>query len=417
MGEVHNAFLDACTSPNNTAQADFVEKLDGLADCITRVAQISKRQKVSTEEIISRVDKDKLKAAASIEALELSVESAQSTTGSTKEAREYEQVFEDNILFTDLHHRLADAIVATGNKRLLVLIDEWTTMPADVQPYFAEFLKRSFLPIARATLKIASLEYRSRFSVTASRNAVLGFELGGDISANVDLDDYFVYDRNPEGVTAFFDELLYRHVVNELPDKFLGEQYNIGNAASFRTTLFTEKATFIELVRASEGVARDLINITNTSFFDALRRGREKIDIKAVREAARQWYETDKAVNLSADQYSILLSIIKDVIGDRRARSFMVERAHSGHPMIQSLFDYRIIHLIARGYSDKENPGLRYNIYTLDYGTYVDLIQTKSQPELDLVYETEEQEGRIVPYDDKRSIRRIILNPKILLKK
>jgi hypothetical protein len=59
---------------------------------------------------------------------------------------------------------------------------------------------------------------------------------------------------------------------------------------------------------------------------------------------------------------------------------FMLSREHSGNPMIQSLFDLRLIHLISRGYSDKENPGQRYNIYALDYGTYVDLKRTKSEP-------------------------------------
>ena len=99
---------------------------------------------------------------------------------------------------------------------------------------------------------------------------------------------------------------------------------------------------------------------------------------------------------------------------------FMLSREHSGHPMIQSLFDLRLIHLISRGYSDKENPGQRYNIYALDYGTYVDLKRTKSEPS-DFQLEPaalkvrslneEQREERIVPFADKRSIRRVILHP------
>jgi hypothetical protein len=67
-----------------------------------------------------------------------------------------------------------------------------------------------------------------------------------------------------------------------------------------------------------------------------------------------------------------------------------------------------------RGYADKDNPGVRYNIYTLDYGTYVDLIGTSKQPQL-LLYETAgEPSDIVVPFDDKRSIRRIILTEQIL---
>jgi hypothetical protein len=68
-----------------------------------------------------------------------------------------------------------------------------------------------------------------------------------------------------------------------------------------------------------------------------------------------------------------------------------------------------------RGYADKDNPGVRYNIYTIDYGAYVDLIGTSKEPELDLM-EREELDV-VVPFDDKRSIRRIILHENILKKK
>ena len=65
-----------------------------------------------------------------------------------------------------------------------------------------------------------------------------------------------------------------------------------------------------------------------------------------------------------------------------------------------------------RGYANKDNPGERYNIYTIDYGAYVDLIGTSKEPELDLVERTDTEV--IVPFDDKRSIRRIVLNQEIL---
>jgi hypothetical protein len=94
----------------------------------------------------------------------------------------------------------------------------------------------------------------------------------------------------------------------------------------------------------------------------------------------------------------------------------MIERDLEQHQIIQQLSDLRIIHLIKRGYADKDNPGRRYNIYTLDYGTYVDLKHTSKQPELDLfsTMDGDELSQRVVPFDDKRSIRRIILTKEIL---
>lgn len=69
-----------------------------------------------------------------------------------------------------------------------------------------------------------------------------------------------------------------------------------------------------------------------------------------------------------------------------------------------------MIHLVRRGYADKDNPGRRYNIYTLDYGTYVDLIGTKQAPTFDFSESDEQGDDEVVvPFDDKRSIRRIVL--------
>ena len=66
-----------------------------------------------------------------------------------------------------------------------------------------------------------------------------------------------------------------------------------------------------------------------------------------------------------------------------------------------------------RGYADKVNPGIRYNIYTLDYGTYVDLMGTSKQPVTDFL-EPGSEPDLIVPFDDKRSIRRIIFDEDVL---
>lgn len=67
-----------------------------------------------------------------------------------------------------------------------------------------------------------------------------------------------------------------------------------------------------------------------------------------------------------------------------------------------------------RGYADKDRPGVRYNIYTLDYGTYVDLMNTSRKPELGFDSLDGDQPDYVVPFDDKRSIRRIILTADIL---
>lgn len=238
--------------------------------------------------------------------------------------------------------------------------------------------------------------------------------MGSDISTNLDIDEYYVYDRNPVEITKVFSEILFKHLKSELKDKYLEDKYQIKTESQFIQGLFSGKPAFTELVRASEGVIRDFINIFNISFFDTQRKNSKNIDKKTIVESGRQWFENDKSKNLDDNLHQKIRLIIDEVIGRKRARSFLVSRELERHPVIQQLFDARVIHLVKKGYSDKDNPGIRYNIYTLDYGTYVDLINTSKQPEIDFKLEQNEDTESIVPFDDKRSIRRIILTKEIL---
>lgn len=329
----------------------------------------------------------------------------------------YSEALRETIVYSEIYQVLDAALKAMGVEHLVLLIDEWTSIPMDLQPFIAEFLKRSVLPSHRVTVKIGSLEYRSRFSLPQPEGGnVVGFELGPDITANLDLDDYYVYERNPDRVEEIFAAVLYKHVASGL-DAEVRDKYGIRDATAFRSRVFTERGTFVELVRAGEGVVRDFLGIFGSAFFRATRSGRKKIDVRSVEDAARDWYETDKSASLSDEQHRALRLLIDNVIATRQTKMFMLSREQADHPMILSLFDLRLLHLLERGYSDKENPGLRYNIYALDYGTYVELKRTKVEPDGVLSEDGEAAEvrlgERLVPLADKRSIRRVILQTSI----
>jgi len=190
-------------------------------------------------------------------------------------------------------------------------------------------------------------------------------------------------------------------------------QVNSGNTLIHK--LFSDTSAFQELVRASEGVARDLINIFSHAYFSAHRRGKERIDKVAVTDAARLWFEQDKMQNLDDNLQQVLRKIVEEVIDKRKARPFLLPRELGSHIVIQRLVDLRVLHLIQRGYADKDRPGVRYDIYTLDYGTYVDLMNTSKRPEMGFATPAEaDQADTVVPFDDKRSIRRIVLTQDIL---
>lgn len=421
LGLIQSRLLDIATSPQNDGSG--LQEVSDFAEFITaKSMDVSKRVIVERESDTTRGGFDANIGASIAGNLSSKIGASDSQEHVHQRQIEYEEALRESLVFSEVHQHLNMTLAAMKVEHLVLLVDEWTSLPVEIQPFIAEFLRRSLFTSNRVTVKIASLEYRSRFSHTTPAGEIVGFELGADIAANLDLDDFYVYDRNTEKVVANFHELLYKHVTSGLNPELL-HQHSIRDSTSFRSRLFTERATFVELVRAGEGVVRDFLGIFSSAFFKAITTGRQKIDLHSVEEAARDWYETDKSTALSGKQREALHRIIQDVIGNRSTKMFMLSRSDADHPMIQSLFDLRLLHLILRGYSDKENPGKRYNIYALDYGTYVDLKRTKAEPDgLFEVEEGEESHGetpgqatdeRLVPFKDKRSIRRVILETSI----
>ena len=173
---------------------------------------------------------------------------------------------------------------------------------------------------------------------------------------------------------------------------------------------FTDKRAFDELVRAAEGVPRDAINIAAKA---ALRAGAAQISVPDIRAAARAWFQADKEAALRSREEALRLLnwVIDRVIRQKKARGFLVNQRSSGAPMLLTLFDARVLHLVRRGYSAQDEPGERFDVYVIDYGAYVDLINTKNEPQGTLAAGDNDDSGFVdVPTQDLRAIRRAILN-------
>jgi hypothetical protein len=72
-----------------------------------------------------------------------------------------------------------------------------------------------------------------------------------------------------------------------------------------------------------------------------------------------------------------------------------------------------VLHILKRNISTRDEPGVRYHVYKLDYGCYVDLISTVRAPLGLLATDNADDKGAArfidVPPDDYRAIRRAIL--------
>lgn len=308
------------------------------------------------------------------------------------------------IHFPSIRGVMANILKAINPHELWIVLDEWAEIPIDLQPFLGDLLRRCLFPIYGITVKIGAIEHRSNFKIQKDVSEYIGIETGADITS-VNLDEFMVFDNNEYLSIDFFKNLLFKHINSLLP-----EEHRYRFADELINATFTQLPAFEEFVRASEGVPRDAINILIQA---ATKASSSNISIKNIRDAARVWYTRDKekSVSSSSEAIRLLRWIIDEVIGKRNARAFLL-RTDTENELIDYLYDSRIIHVIKQSVSSQETPGIRYNAYSIDYGCYVDLINTSRSPQGLFAVELEDGQEQFVsvPHNDYRAIRRAVLN-------
>jgi hypothetical protein len=280
-----------------------------------------------------------------------------------------------HVLFGPLTRALRGIARALGPARLWLLLDEWSSIPRDLQPFLADLLRRSVLPVGGITVKIAAIERRARFAAPASAGDYLGIEVGADAASAVNLDEFLTFDHTQARAREFFAQLFYNHAWVRLASMIKDPPADPAGfvAESFRRNAFTE------LVRAAEGVPRDAINIAALA---AQHAHNEQIAIADVRRAARDWFLRDKQTAITANDpaQATLRALVDEVVGRRRSRTFVVDQlAEQRRSTIEDLHDARLLHLLRRGIADPHHPGTLYDGFAIDYGCYVSLLLDDSK--------------------------------------
>jgi hypothetical protein len=382
--------------------------LDELASSATEVEVVGEIQR-EMREVDGRERDDSSGSRVSLQA-KPAVEFSSSTR--SKASSEFEtRVAESGspryrVHFGSTSKALADLVKAVKPSRLLFILDEWSAVPLDLQPYLADLIRRAAFPVPGITVKIAAIEQRSNFNIGTHADYT-GIEIGADASADVDLDDYMVFDNNAERAVQFFQELIFRHYRSEGTAK---PEFDTSDALV--QAAFTQRNAFEDFVKSAEGVPRDAFNVLSIA---AQRSLADKISIPTVRIAARTWFQRDKegAIRSNPEAQDLLHWVVDEVIAHRRARAFLL-KSNTRHELIDALFDARLLHVMKRSISGQEEAGARYDAYKLDYGCYVDLLATTKAPTEEL-FEIEESDNLAgasikVPPDDYRAIRRAILD-------
>lgn len=343
----------------------LLRPLDALADAATTVEVVGgvERETTVTESAGATFGVE----VSSTPAITLAAD--RTTSSSAHNTLRQTGVERHHVVFGPVSRALRDVGRSLRGRRLWLLLDEWSSVPLDLQPLLADLLRRSVLPVTGVTVKIAAIERRSRFSAPTQAGDYIGIELGADAATAVSLDDFLVLDQDRADSQAFFAQLFFNHARTMLTRLGL----RLAEPAAFVEQAFRGGA-FLELARAAEGVPRDAINIAALA---AQLAHDQAIELTHVRRAARDWYLRDKQAAIDANEVArgTLRALVDEVVGRRRSRTFLLERTPgAAHHAVDDLYDARLVHVLRRGIVDRRRPGTLYDGFAIDYGCYVALL-------------------------------------------
>ncbi len=274
---------------------------------------------------------------------------------------------EETIIFPNLSQPL-NIITKQTNTRIYLLIDEWVSIPYDIQPIFAEFLKRSFFCCPLITVKIAVVPNRANF-IKKNNSTSIGLEAGAEITYAVDLDDLLIFDKDPRRVTRFMSELLVRHINALLPGRNL--------ACADLSYGFDPPTAVFQLIRAAGGNARDFLHIIAKSLSKLDFSSKSDVDTKLnpvnILQAAKEWFILDKYNPLSQQQKDFYNSLHSFLVKSSTRGGFIRDKDLT-NPMILDLIDARVIHIISHGHTVRILGKSPLTLITLDYGGYADQV-------------------------------------------
>jgi hypothetical protein len=420
IGLVHTALLEDAFSGTYDGLIDPLEKmLDHFGEVVVvsqATSEISSGEEsasTSTSGMSASLKLDGVGIGASLGAADHHKTEASTRLTATGDVRH-------RVHFGAVGDLMRKVIVQHPARRCWLLFDEWSILPLELQPFLAEMLRRVFFGLPKVTVRVAAIPHRTNWRILdRARRTYVGLEIGAEIFPLLDLDEFVVFPaRNrmeqARRASDFFKALLFRHVNQILASS---GRRALEHPDELVRLLFTQVTALEEMVRAAEGVPRDALAIVSRA---ALRAGDRKVSTDHIRDAAAQIYIATKATQLNAspEARALLDLIITDVISEKKARAFLLAPEQTEDPVIQQLIDDRILHLIKRGYSSKDDPGTRFDVLQIDYGCYVHLLRTDSAPiglfgqgdAVDNAAVGAFYSGTDVPADDYRAIRRAVLD-------
>jgi hypothetical protein len=309
----------------------------------------------------------------------LNVSTEDASLGINKENGSKVSYSQDNIQyisFNEISKILDDLTYHINGVRILCLLDEWSEIPINLQPYLAELLKRTFIA-SNYTFKIAAIPYRTRLRSTTYGNIKIGLEEGGDIFP-INIDNRYIYEKDKNTTRNFYNELLRNHLIQI--DKEVFEEIDENK---FINIFFATQA-LSEILIASAGIPRDFINLFILSYNNRINK-KQRIILKNVRNATTEWYSSDKKEEIDKDPLTkrFFEDLVNQIVIEKNKTHFLLPQRFSDNLQIKKLVDLRALHLREKGISHRHIQSKNYDVYSIDYGSYTSLDITKNTLDTD----------------------------------
>lgn len=254
MAAMHEELLAASVEDSSLNLSEVGPLLDELAGAITEVVVRGPvKQEVEAEAQQKYGETGGIELKADLKGSAVTAQGILSSENSSRTSRSLatEGPATHRVHFGRLGTILDQLTKSFKNKRIWLLLDEWSAVPIELQPYLADLIRRALFPSKAISVKIAAIEKRSKFQLAFEQGDYVGIELGGDASADLNMDDFMVFDNDEEKAIKFFRTLVFKHI------KTLAVQQEVnipGSEMELIRTAFTQDNVFREFVRAAEGI-------------------------------------------------------------------------------------------------------------------------------------------------------------------
>lgn len=266
--------------------------------------------------------------------------------------------------FFQFSRYLEDLLIFT-NQKIILLLDEWSSISPNIQPFFAEFLKKTLFPVSNVKFKIAATPQQKQFRREVETNYSIGFEIGSDIQLALDLDNKYSVDADPEGLISFCFRFLCKHLSVLL-------SYTVAPDDYIRNMFDNQKTAFM-LVRAAEGNPRDFINLSFMCV-QSLSDSNISISEDKILSQGEELFKSSKIGNCSEPARKLMNELIQYVVYTHENRGFLVDSRYLSAPILKSLIDARALHILKDRYMGYRASRGGSAILVLDFGAYCEAL-------------------------------------------